>query len=413
VTEEPRAPEAKSRAPLRSWQKTALLACFGATFGFVCLELAVRLIEPREGLREDFERHDPVLHHKFIPGAHGRHKALEFDAAYEINSLGLRSPEVAREKPPGTKRILMLGDSFTEGNGVQQSETFSSRLQAKLDEAGLGGRVQVVNAGVGSYSSLLELVYLETAGLELQPDLVILNFDLSDLHDDIQYTPLAEFDADGDPVAVRPEPGSGPRSWPIRLLVGLKDLVKKHVRLYNFTRRRLSRLLSTFHQPDVSGDIKVDKYGMVRRCEGPCDDAEWKLTYGYLSKMRSLLAARGVDFWVTVYPYGHQISGSEWSRGRTFWGFEAGKVYSTRPQELIAEFCRRSGIRVVNMCDDFRKASQTVHPLYYEYDGHWRPAGHEVVADVLYRELVPYVAAHDEDATPGAVSASTGAPSLP
>jgi hypothetical protein len=65
------------------------------------------------------------------------------------------------------------------------------------------------------------------------------------------------------------------------------------------------------------------------------------------------------------------------------------------------------------MCDDFRKASQTVHPLYYEYDGHWRPAGHEVVADVLYRELVPYVAAHDEDATPGAVSASTGAPSLP
>jgi hypothetical protein len=373
---------------LRNWQKTALLAGFAAAFGLVTLEVAVRLIETREGLREDFERHDPVLHHKFIPGARGRHKTLEFDAAYAINSLGLRSAEIARAKPPGTKRILMLGDSFTEGNGVDQSETFSSRLQAKLDAAGLEQRFEVVNAGVGSYSSLIELLYLETAGLELQPDLVILNFDLSDLHDDIQYARVAEFDADGDPVAVRPEPQAGPRSWPIRLLVGFKDLVKKHTRLYNFTRRRLSRLMNVFHKPDVSGDISVDKYGMIRQCEGgPCDDVAWKLSYDNITKIRSLLAAKGIDFWVTVYPYGHQLSGREWDKGRIFWGFEAGRVYSTRPQELVSEFCRRSGIRVVNMCDDFKKASQTVHPLYYEYDGHWRAAGHEVVADVLFREI--------------------------
>ncbi len=398
--------EAESPGRLRNWQKAAILLCFGAVFGFVCLELAVRLIEPRDALREYFEGHDAVLHHKFIPGASGHHKTLEFDAEYRINSLGLRSAEITRDKPPGTKRVLMLGDSFTEGNGVQQSETFSSRLQARLDDAGLGQRLQVVNAGVGSYSSLIELLYLKTAGLELSPDLVILNFDLSDLHDDIQYARLAELDASGEAVAVRPEPRREPGSWPMRVLVGVTDFVKKHTRVYNFTRRRLSRLMSLSHKPDVSGDIRVDKYGMVRRCEGACDDADWKLSYDNLLKIRGLLAARGIDFWVTVYPYGHQISAREWDKGRVFWGFEPGRVYSTRPQELIAEFCGRNGIRVVDMCDAFRKASQTVYPLYYEFDGHWNAAGHEVVADVLYPELVSYANTHYTKSAPATPDAA-------
>jgi hypothetical protein len=43
------------------------------------------------------------------------------------------------------------------------------------------------------------------------------------------------------------------------------------------------------------------------------------------------------------------------------------------------------------MCDDFKAAARTAYPLYYEYDGHWKAAGHQVVADVLYRELAPYL----------------------
>jgi hypothetical protein len=225
---------------------------------------------------------------------------------------------------------------------------------------------------------------------------VILNFDLSDLHDDIQYTRLAELDARGEPLAVRPDPRPEPGPWPMRLLVGFKDFLKKNTRVYNFTRRRVSRLVGQFQKPDVSGDIALDKYGMIRKCESPCDDQAYALSYDYLSRIRDLLAARGIDFWVTVYPYGIQTSPREWGRGRTYWGFEPGRVYSTRPQELIAEFCRRNGIRVVNMCDAFRTASQSVYPLYYDYDGHWMPAGHEVVADVLYRELVSSVETRDK-----------------
>jgi hypothetical protein len=362
--------------------------------GVLLLELAVRLIEPREVIREFFERPDPVLHHRFIPGARGRHRTLEFDAGYEINSLGLRNKEIPRAKPAGMSRILMLGDSFTEGNGVDEQETFSSRLQAMLDQAGFGARWQVVNAGVGSYSPLLEYIYLKNEGLDLQPDLVILNFDLSDVYDDIQYTRLAAFDPKGDPVAVRAEPGREKGTWPIEVLVGFKDLVKKHTRTYNFVRRRIGGYIEAArHQANFSGDVRFDKYAMLREVGEGQDDSAWTLTYGYLVKIRDLLKARGIDFWVTVYPYGLQLSPREWDGGRRFWGFETGKVYSTRPQALVERFCRAKGIPVVNMCEDFKELSRSVYPLYYEYDGHWRPAGHQLVATLLYRALVPYLQA--------------------
>jgi len=47
---------------------------------------------------------------------------------------------------------------------------------------------------------------------------VILNLDLSDMYDDIDYTKLAVFDASGDPIAVRPSaaPGMSRRPTPSR-----------------------------------------------------------------------------------------------------------------------------------------------------------------------------------------------------
>ena len=374
-----------------SMKRLALLAG-GLLAGGAILELVVRAIEPREVVREFFVRPDPVLHHVFVPGARGRHKTLEFDVAYAINSLGLREREIPREKPPGSRRILMLGDSFTEGNGVEAHDTFSSRLQVLLDGTARIGSWEVINAGVGSYSPVLEYLYLKDRGLELQPDLVILNFDLSDLHDDIQYTRLAAVDAAGRPVAVPGVPDRADRSWPLDLLVAAKDAVKTHTRTYNFVRRRIGYRLDDLRHPrSFSGDIQVDKYAMLRETGSAEDDRAWTISYRHLLEIRDLLQARGIDFWVTVFPYGLQVSPREWASGRIYWSFAAGRVYSARPQALVEQFCRRNGIPVVNMCDDFVRQAQTVYPLYYETDGHWRPAGHQLVASVLYRALVPYL----------------------
>jgi hypothetical protein len=54
---------------------------------------------------------------------------------FAINQQGLRGPEVSQAKPPGTFRVLGLGDSFTFGTGVREQDTFLRRLEVDLDRS--------------------------------------------------------------------------------------------------------------------------------------------------------------------------------------------------------------------------------------------------------------------------------------
>lgn len=371
------------------WIPPLLVLSITSLLCLLILEAGVRIVEPKNVLRERFERADPVFHHRFIPNASGFWKSLEFNASYSINSIGLRDREISRNKPQGMRRVLMLGDSFTEGNGVEAKDAFPARVQALVDAAGLSTRWEVLNAGEGGYSPLLEYLLLEKKLMALEPDLVILNLDLSDAYDDIQFTKLATFDASGKPVAVRADPEGMPGPWYVEAIYGIKDFLKEHTRLYNFVRRRVAPLLTP--RPEAAGDVRVDKYAMIRDDYDPGDGSDWSLTFGYIERIRELLAVRGVPLWLTVYPYGHQISPREWHEGRVFWSFKQNRVYTTAPQKQVEEIGRSRGIPVINMTDDFLERSKKVFPLYFALDGHFLPAGHSVAAEAIFRALLPFL----------------------
>ncbi len=383
------------------------LMCASIIAGLLLVEITLRVATPKEVMRYFFMSPDPILHHRFEPHATGRYQTVEFDTEYRINSLGLRDHEFTQGKPPGTFRILMLGDSFTEGDGVETNQTFSKLIEAALDSLPSPLHYEVINAGVGSYSTILHYLYLTHGGLALNPDLVILNFDLSDVYDDIRYTKLARFDSNGVPLGVSPAV-ERPSSSPImRALVGIKDFFKEHTRLYNFIRIRIDRYLEgARHEGNFSGDIRFDKYAMLRESYEPRDGRDWKLSFHYLMMIRDLLQSRGIDFWVTVYPYGLQISPKEWNAGRQFWGFTPDKLYTAIPQDQLVSFCKGNDIRIVNMIDDFRRAARSVFPLYLDYNGHWRPEGHQVVARALLKELRPYLRRHELTITAAAQQGS-------
>jgi len=89
------------------------------------------------------------------------------------NSHGLRGPEVALEKPPGTLRIAGLGDSVMFGWGVDQEQTYMRLLERRL--AGAGRRVEVLNFAVPGYNSAQEAAMLERS-LRFSPDLLLVNY---------------------------------------------------------------------------------------------------------------------------------------------------------------------------------------------------------------------------------------------
>jgi hypothetical protein len=96
-----------------------------------------------------------------------------------VNNLGLRSPDRPAGKPPDRYRILMLGDSFTMGKGVEDHHTFSVLLERSLNEkvpACNGRTIEVLNAGVDSYAPILSFIQLQRDLHRLEPDVVVLNF---------------------------------------------------------------------------------------------------------------------------------------------------------------------------------------------------------------------------------------------
>ena len=96
------------------------------------------------------------------------------------HSRGVRGLEYSLEKVSDEYRIVVLGDSFAEGYTVEFEELFSEVLKQRLNEQG-SRRVEVINLGVGGYSTDQELLQFQNEGIHYHPDLTIVMFHDNDV----------------------------------------------------------------------------------------------------------------------------------------------------------------------------------------------------------------------------------------
>jgi lysophospholipase L1-like esterase len=97
-------------------------------------------------------------------------------AAGLTNSDGFLGPEWSLEKSPGAKRVVALGDSCT----VAGDDPYPAQLAARLSRFPRPPRWEVLNAGVGSWSSYQGRKLLETKLLRYRPDVVTIYFGWND-----------------------------------------------------------------------------------------------------------------------------------------------------------------------------------------------------------------------------------------
>jgi GDSL-like Lipase/Acylhydrolase family len=131
-----------------------------------------------------------------------------------MNSFGMRSPEISREKPNGVKRVAVLGDSYAFGWGVEQERVFSRWMEKDLNAgAPSGQRAEVLNFGVPGYATFQEVAAFYEKGASFNPDVVVvyfikndfgLPFFIKDINNSDKLLPAPEFDhqqiADDDEV---------------------------------------------------------------------------------------------------------------------------------------------------------------------------------------------------------------------
>jgi hypothetical protein len=108
-----------------------------------------------------------------------------------INSAGLRDDrEYPVPKPPGVRRLVVLGDSYMFAGKVPLQETFPKRLEARLNQGATASRYEVLNLAVPGYNSWQQRQSLEERGLAFEPDQVLVSFVLNDAVPPAQLVPL-------------------------------------------------------------------------------------------------------------------------------------------------------------------------------------------------------------------------------
>jgi hypothetical protein len=164
----------------REYAIGTLMVLGSLVIGALCIELFVRAFVD-DGMHFDLEMwkyarnlkiisSDPSIGHVHRPNSQMRLMGVDVG----INSNGLREREIPYERTGATPRILMLGDSFTEGWGVPFEQTFSKRVEVLYREH--GAAAEVINAGVGNYNTIMEVSYFLNDGYKYRPDIVVLNY---------------------------------------------------------------------------------------------------------------------------------------------------------------------------------------------------------------------------------------------
>lgn len=167
------------------WKNFAInlvLALASTLLTFGAAEVVARVYLTRMAPELVFNRYASL---EQLTARHGRprfvaHRYLGFIPAPDFsnglnrhNHLGFRGDEIIIPKPEGVFRIVAIGGSTTYSAGVEDYRlSYPYLLQEKLRAEGYT-EVEVINAGVFSYSSLENLMNFQIRVLELDPDMVI------------------------------------------------------------------------------------------------------------------------------------------------------------------------------------------------------------------------------------------------
>ena len=120
---------------------------------------------------------DSELIYSMKPGSSGAWKTEEFIEVSKINSLGLRNEEISPRKEKF--RILVLGDSFTFGHGVDLGQSYPKELERLIKDF-YREDVEVINAGIKGYDFDQEYRFFTTRLIDLEPNLLIVTLGQGD-----------------------------------------------------------------------------------------------------------------------------------------------------------------------------------------------------------------------------------------
>jgi hypothetical protein len=315
-------------------------------------------------------RHD--YHHGFVPNSAGSELFGPYLTPYFVNSLGMRDAEiraVSPERPPGG-RVLLLGDSYIDGVGVEFSQTVAGQVKAILAAPGM----EILNGGVASYSPTLMAArlksWVEKDGLEFE--IAVVFIDISDLDNELRLhlDSAGNFLKEDNPAFLseleKCKEAVWVRSW-------MEAHVEKNFVLLGAAFRNLRLLYEGWGSPGSDTPYVFSDWPAYRGPLEPWIQDGIRRQRQAMDHILGLCKKQGARLVVVVYPWLEQIN-----RGQL-------EDRHTRSWE---EWAERNQVPFLSLYPDFieRRKSIADYTLSAS-DGHWNARGSRLVAERLVKFL--------------------------
>ncbi len=320
-----------------------------------------------------FRTADPYYHHGLLPNRHARN--IWGDRIFDIytNSLGFKdqSAEILALNPD-KKRIVFIGDSFTESMGMTWEESFAGIISSQLPDR------EILNAGVVSYSP--KLYYLKTKYLienvKLKFDELYVFIDNSDPLNELTYE-------DFEPYNDKALKKAGYK---------IKRYLFSHSYLYysvsvKIMENRKSPVAARWNP--MSGAAVLDELSveekdfiaaMLSWSYTPSLYEKWgrrglQLAGENMQKLSDLCKQNNIRLTVVIYPWPSVIEQRNLNDVQVgFWN----------------DFCEKNNIPFINLYPDFmtgEEPARIIQKLFIPADVHWNKEGNKLVAEKILVEI--------------------------
>ena len=138
----------------------------------------------RTGLFDGVDNPAPVWIPRKYKAANDAIQAPHVERSKE-HPFGFNDVPPSAAKAPGTKRVIVLGDSFIWGSGVDEEKRWSRMLEERLRAR--DPSIEVYHWGQRGWSTLDQYEFLEKAGIDYEMDLLIVGWVSND--PDVDVTP--------------------------------------------------------------------------------------------------------------------------------------------------------------------------------------------------------------------------------
>jgi hypothetical protein len=254
-------------------------------------------------------------------------------APVKSNRLGMRDREYEKIKPANTYRIVLLGASNDMGWGVKNDQTYENLVEDNLNSRVPDARYpryEILNLSVAADSILQRVLRLEQVGFEFQPDAAILSVSAVDeqfIASSLRKALIQEI-----------EPSSSYR-----------EVVE-----------------SVVHRAHVNG--KMPAVMIERRLQPYATElCGWSF-----QRFAQQCAQRGVRPLVMYRPAPADFSGLE-----------------SAARSKMLGFARTAGLDVIDLSPAFDSVADRSSLILAKWDDHTTVLGHRLLADELYKGLVP------------------------